>query len=423
MNDKVKKILGLKEGHFLAALFIVALILRVAYTLFLRRYIGREILHDEIKYLELAKDLLESGNYGDSYLSDQAHYTPGYPIFLYAIYNTYGVSILLAGFLNSLFSALIPPLIYLMASRFADYKAAALASAIAVFDPYFLYYSPLLLTETLLAFLPLLSLLLLFISLEKDSYIYLALSALVMGISTMVNPVTLPFPLIFMLYLLLQRGLVFKKFIKQSIVYLVFFSAVMTPWAVRNYFVFGTPVLTTSNTGKTFYGSNHFSSRRTNANMGTYLFGWNDFAKYFKCGDPFDELSMDRKMFKAGLTELKDNYTKIPYLELRKFINFWGVRPDPTKEKWTLNDSLSLCTYGIILIFFVIGFFKTFKPRDKIFIFHLMILLYTALALVFWGTPRFRFPVSPYIIILSSMVIVALYDSYMSKLRTTNQNV
>jgi len=412
MNIEKPKILGLRETYFLLLLVLVSFSFRMIYTVIVRSYLGQEINHDETSYHFYASNLLNFGSYSIM-CGVKAYYSPGFPVFLYLIYLIFGVNTLLAGFANCAVSALIPLFMYLTADKLFGKRTAALAALIACFYPYYIYYSPLLLTETLLTLTVLVSIYLLIKAREINSFKLLILSALLMGFSALIKPATILFPAFASVYLFLAKDYRFRKAALQSAVYFAVFFLIMSPWAIRNYFAIGTPLFTNTNSGKTFFGSNNFLP---GAKTGTYHFDATEIRKNYNafcCG--LSELERDKKLFAAGIEELKKNWYKIPYLLYMKLIKFWSVRPDPTKDKWTRNDFASLFSYGIIFVFFLVGFAKTFKRREDAFIFHLTIIYFTLFALFAWGTPRFRLPISPFIIILAAAVIAGLIESHIWK--------
>ena len=68
------------------------------------------------------------------------------------------------------------------------------------------------------------------------------------------------------------------------------------------------------------------------------------------------EWNISRKHLHYGFSELKKNYSRIPAHLFMKIVRFWHYKPDPSKTGHSFNDIVSLLTYGIIFIFFVIGF-------------------------------------------------------------------
>lgn len=420
MPDKEQKIFGLKESHFLVLVFVLSLALRVAYTLFLRLYLKTPIINDENIYTDYALSLRDHHQYVVS-CQGYARFTPVFPMLLFVVFKIFGVKIILAGILNSILSSLIPIVMFLTAKRVFSIKAATTACLIAVIYPYYIYYSPLLVTEIMLTLLILLSMLCILRFAESLSYLDLAASAFFLGLSCLTKPIALGFPLLVIAYIFI-KAISLKKKLLSSTLYLIVFIALISPWSIRNHLVIGTFKLSTD-TGKVFFGGNNFLPSRERVEIGTYNFDGPEIDTIVYPGlFEKSEAERDSLLFKLGVKELSQNYKKIPKLLFLKFIKFWSVRPDPTKRSWTRNDLISLLTYGLILIFFVIGFFKTFRLKEKIFIFHLLIIYFNVVALIFWGTPRFRLPISPYIIMLASVVMITALECHLKKRSCSSAN-
>jgi len=116
MPTNENKILGLKEKHFLILVFLCALALRVAYTLFIRLYMDQDIINDQLRYNGFALNLLQHGTYKIG-CSTYALYSPGYPLLLALVYKIFGYSYVAAGIFNSALCSFIPVFIYLTAKK------------------------------------------------------------------------------------------------------------------------------------------------------------------------------------------------------------------------------------------------------------------------------------------------------------------
>ena len=410
-----EKIFGLSEKRFLLLIFLLSIVFRSLYTAYLRLLIDYPIINDEQFYDVFAKNLITQRLYGAGPVF-RALFSPGFPLFLAAIYKLFGISYFAAGIANSLVSSFIPLAVYITARELFDKKSAAIAAIVAVVYPFFIYYAPRLLTENFITLLPLLAVyFLLRYRKGERPLLFLSLSALMLGLSTLTKPSTIFLPLFLILYIFLGASSLPAK-LRHSVIYMAVFFVVLLPWGIRNHYVIHSFMLTNSNSGKTFLGGNHFFPSRNDRNMGVYVLDLDEVYEQRGtrfCGDP--EARLNKEMYGIGLSEIKRNREKVPVMLFKKFINFWSFRPDPLKDKFTGHDLISLFTFGPILLLFIPGFIRSFRISHKIFIFHLFIIYFTMIALVFWGTMRFRLPIEPYIIILASFTAVSLYKGHFLK--------
>jgi hypothetical protein len=110
---------------------------------------GLKALPDQMEYAALAGNLLHEGVlkfHDDRFRQDvYAYRTPGYPLFLAAC----GGSLPVARFMQALIDASTALAMYLLARRWMDERGAILAAALVSLNPFLIYFSGLILSETL----------------------------------------------------------------------------------------------------------------------------------------------------------------------------------------------------------------------------------------------------------------------------------
>ncbi|MBL76608.1 MAG: hypothetical protein CL763_06775 [Chloroflexi bacterium] len=104
--------------------------------------------------------------------------------------------------------------------------------------------------------------------------------------------------------------------------------------------------------------------------------------------------------------ELRTNSSMIPQVLVNRTFNYWGSRPDPFDPRITINDII----LGIIWIPILIAFLLAlrFYKNSNFWIFMILILYAYLTTMIFWSSPRFRFPSDSLIIILASVSVLKL---------------
>lgn len=137
----------LSAKHFLG-LYVLALAVRLgAACVASNAFAGdlERLLPDEQQYWDMARSIRAGEGMRDE-LGFRATRMPLYPLFLAAVA---GLGIKGAIIIQCALAASVAPLTTLLASRFAPVAAALLAGTLTAVDPYFVYFSGLLLTEAI----------------------------------------------------------------------------------------------------------------------------------------------------------------------------------------------------------------------------------------------------------------------------------
>jgi 4-amino-4-deoxy-L-arabinose transferase-like glycosyltransferase len=203
---------------------------------------------DGIRYLTEAANLLQFGIFSHELSnnpSPTAHDMPLFPFWLAALIllsDDIENAIFISAFFNCFFFGLTCWAIYLLSWRLFKKKSVCLF-AVIVFGlfpetfPYTLYHMPDILCITFFTW-SLLFLVLYFQILENK---YLIFSSLFLGLAVMTKPIIIIFVFIFLSSILAwffsQREIL--RGVKSSITLLILFSAVISPWIVRNFVTFG----------------------------------------------------------------------------------------------------------------------------------------------------------------------------------------
>ncbi|HOL22878.1 MAG TPA: hypothetical protein PLQ41_08530, partial [bacterium] len=83
-----------------------------------------------------------------------------------------------------------------------------------------------------------------------------------------------------------------------------------------------------------------------------------------------------------------------------KFKRFWNVIPNASEFTKPIYRIVSVFSFGIMLPFFILGFFITLKNKKMWFI-HSLIILFTVFHIIFLSSIRYRVPIEPFYIIIA----------------------
>ncbi len=190
------------------------------------------LVGDARGYHEVAVNLLESGTY-DS-LTSQFR-TPGYPFFIALIYFFFGIKPWMVILVQIGLTVCMIFLVHYFGRWVFDETIGLLAAALFAVNPLVIYYATTILTETLFSLVFLASLLFLIKGLIEERHGLLVISGFLLGISTLIKPITQFFPVIITILIAVwpKRRISFR--LKGLLgVFLVFYLTLF-PWLARNY--------------------------------------------------------------------------------------------------------------------------------------------------------------------------------------------
>lgn len=237
-----------KTGWGLAGVLLAALALR----LWLLGQMGPPTPSpDADNYIAMARQLLDRGVYG--YLSTQpnAYVTPGYPLFLTAIFAL-GGSPFTVQLIQAVLGALTLLPLALLARDLVDDRAAIITAGLLALYPAWLRAPAYLLTEVLFAFTFSLYLWLQWRAMARPSGRWAALAGASLGLAVLVRPVLAPLLPLPWLYLMLQERSL--RLWRPALWAAGGFLLVMAPWWIRNWLTLGQLILSATQTGNPILG-------------------------------------------------------------------------------------------------------------------------------------------------------------------------
>lgn len=197
-------------------------------------------------YYEVSQNLYLGNGFSIDGVSPSPMQVPIYPLFLATslfLFGSYKFAVMLQIFLGSI----IPVLARHVSLRLIPHSGVALFVGLVIaLEPNFVLLSSIFFTETLFIFLFLLFVLSFISYLEKGETKWLCISAIILGISTLVKttPQFFPIFLIPITWWFLRKNIPPKKLLFQGILFISIFFIILFPWLYRNYKEFGTPGMT-----------------------------------------------------------------------------------------------------------------------------------------------------------------------------------
>jgi 4-amino-4-deoxy-L-arabinose transferase-like glycosyltransferase len=200
---------------------------------------------DSEGYLQIAENLNEYGSFSES---------PEPPLipnsFRTPLYSTFIAGILALGagkigviIIQIILASLTSVLIYMLGIKFLSYKVALLAAILFAIEPYSIFISGIMLTETLFTFLLVLSIYLFTKNSNfKNELLLKGGAGIVLGLTTLTRPLTIfLIPLGFLIIILMKwRKFRIQLTVLLAIVFLSGSLLTLVPWMIRNNNTFGT---------------------------------------------------------------------------------------------------------------------------------------------------------------------------------------
>lgn len=211
-------------------------------------------------------------------------------------------------------------------------------------------------------------------------------------------------PLILFVYEFLRIKKV--KTIKNFVIVYAVICLICSPWMIRNFIVFHSPIISSIGIGNVIWPGNNIK------NDG--LWDWNNDLARNEIVDKYDEITADKLLTKKALASMR-NYPLATFnLWLKKAYRFW-LQPIGYKTLFEQGGVfLANCWmvfHWLILFFATIGFFLNFKNiNTKIIL--LIIFYYYGLHIILYAIPRYHYPLWPLIMILAAIQLETFYKKF-----------
>lgn len=385
-------------------LFLLVITSRVVVFSYLEKRTPPAI--DGVDFVFLGKNIKNDFSYKNKDGSHCFHRAPFFPFVLAVYFKVFGENENNVKYLNAFLYAFVIVFVFLISLEFMSYKWALAPPVLSA-----LYFSSikinyLIMSETLASFMIFLFIYLWVKYLKGSKYSYILACSLVLGLSILVKPVLMPFPILFSIvsyYLRKDKKLIFLLVIPYMI---------LAPWTFRNYQLLGRFIPVTSGAGTVLYiGSDPISMGH-----GTRIIdGESSVDRAKKLAAPYD-VFMDWQanyiLRKYALENIKNNPGTYLNIFFRKFFRLWGVTPLFYSER---KQVIAVSVNGIILLFAVLGVFIVIRKKrllkEPYLIIIFLFLYYSFFHMLTYAKPRSGLPAFPLLFILGLLFITSVFKA------------
>lgn len=365
-------------------------------------------IQDQVSYDALAQSLLAgtgfqfpSGWYPFTPAhTPTAHWSFAYPVYLAAIYRVAGYHPLAARLVQAVLAGiLLPYLTYLLGARFFGRGPGLAAAALTACYGYFIYHNAALMTETFYMLAVLFAFHVAYDMVESGSGAHWWGLGLAMAAAVLLRQVYLLFVPVLLLWMALAARKTLSLWRLAGAAALVFLCIV--PWSLRNFRQYDAFLLLNSNSGYALYTANHPDQGvRWNpdyvAPIPSDLAGTN-------------EAQMDRALTQraAGFVVADpQRYLRLVLSRIPYQFRFW-----PTSDSGLISNIIRVLSFGLYLPFMLAGFVISRHQWRRLIPIYLFALLFTAIHVLSWPSPRYRFPVDAVNMIFAGLALATLLQT------------
>ncbi|NOZ27275.1 MAG: glycosyltransferase family 39 protein [Chloroflexi bacterium] len=374
------------------AIFLLALALRLAYvTLF----VGWDYVpqRDAAEYSAIAANLAAGHGYRLPSGELTAIRPPLFPLLLAGVYAIFGVHYGAALVVQGLLGALTCVIVYRVGAEAFGEWPGRLAGGMAAGYPLLIYNDGQLLSETIF---------LVWVTLALWAMLRLARrlrtrEVVVLGIALGLVALTRPNGLIlwagvviWALWYWRRRGWPVVGAVTLIVLLL------LTPWVVRNWIAMDAFIPASTMGGAVLLGSYNEIVLEDPAYRGDWVSPCR--VPGARCGEAMSEVARDRLWRAMGLAFIRSHVKDLPEMAFWRFVNFWHL------YRFTRGfpENLGFYAYVAMAALAVVGA-GLYRSRWKLLSpLYVVVICFTANALVFWGGFRMRAPVEPVLLVLAA---------------------
>lgn len=396
------------------ALVVVSVVIRLAWVLHLpsdKATIWQ--LPDQVEYYKIAQNLLIGKGFhfwDDRFNSDvHAYRMPGYPLFVAAC----GGKIVVVRIAQALIDSSTVMAVYLIAKRWMNDRSALLAATLIAVNPFLIYFSGLMLSETMFVAMLAWGMCLLAGSVPclnprsvgvsptsevlrnrgRDAHaagLPALLGLLLLALSIHIRPSAMLLPILL--------PLVIGRNWKLPIIGAAMSVFVLLPWAIRNKQLLGEWIWTTTNSGVTLYDG--FNPDATGASNQSFL-------KQMPQLMEMSEIGRSRYLSSLAQNYIATSFPRVVSLTFNKIARTWS--PVPLSDQFGSRKLYRLVGGGYALVLFGLGFIGAFRgnlPKSvKLFLLAPAV-YFTLVHAMSVGSLRYRLPAEPLLAVLAGSVLM-----------------
>jgi 4-amino-4-deoxy-L-arabinose transferase-like glycosyltransferase len=392
-------------ARWLAGIIAAALLLRVAVALMLGDTVAPiSGAADQVSYDALARRVL--AGHGFSFPAawypfaqpdtPTAHWSYLYTLYLAGVYAVFGHHPLVARLLQVAASGLGCWLVYRIGRRLFDERVGLAAAALTALYGYLVFFNAALMTQTFF-------ILALLAAVDRAQAIAArpttanwAVLGICLGLGTLLRQTMLlyvPVLLIWLLWSTPGRARWRGAALAAALVGLC-----VLPWTARNYAAFGDFLLLNSNGGYFFYASNHPDQGAS-------------FDPTFTAPIPAElvgaaEPAIDRALFRTALGFIADDPVRFLRLSASRAASYFWLLPSSASTP--LSNIGRVLSFTLYLPFMLYGLVLSRRRWRACMPLYLYVGVDTVLHLATWAAPRYRLPSDALMIVFAGLALVDL---------------
>lgn len=320
---------------------------------------------------------------------------PLYGLMLAGIYSTVGHARTAVRVFQALLDTATCAMLYALGQRLGNARIGLIAAGMGAAYPLFIFFTGIVMVETLLVFLTTASLALLLRFWDHPTHPRAAAWGAMIGLSALCKPVLLPFlPLVLLWWWRSCDGARVQKALRTAFV-IGAMALVILPWTFRNHAVSGHPVLISANAGINFLiGAMPESKGRYNVEI-DYLQVYRDIS------GSLDFAANDREVIRVVRGWIAHDPIQFAGLCLRKLFYFWSPL---ASDQSFFRNVVSLSTSGPLLFLGIVGAVRL-RHRPEGAVICLLMIAMTMLHVIFFAHTRFRLPIDAALCVSAAWLI------------------
>ncbi len=399
------------------AIFTLALFVRILYNLTVAK--AYYPLHDSLYYQAIGFHMLSQHCFClESYITT-VYRTPLWPILIALLSLIFGKSDFFARMLLCILDAGTCVLISLFARDLFQHRVGIIIGIIAALDPTLYIYTGWLYTETLYTFLLFAFCYTLYRLQRRFRLRTVVLSGALVGLLSLTRPNGLLVLLLGIAWLAVMGWLLrhsWRQILSGTLLMAVTACMLIAPWTVRNYEVSHSFVPVATGDGTVLLGAYNNAILNTPGYQGSWVNPLRSSPKIayafplLTCNAPC-EVARETAFRDAAIQWIKTHLAAMPYVLAMHLVNMWQpIAPEADMPIYRFPYQFSSKLVLVVLNLFawpiyalaLYGLIMTRgKWRELLFVY--LILLFTILEnLIFYGSPRFRAPIEPLLLLLSA---------------------
>ena len=395
----------------LVAILLAGLVIRLGLAFYLPRDDAfLQQLPDQLEYLNLAESLIDQGELvtvDERYAAPQplrAQRMPGYPAMVAAC----GANVLTVRIVQSLLDVLTAIAAYGLAKSWLPPRSALVAGAAVMFNPFFAFFSQLVLTEAAFACAVAWGMLLLLRGHLRASWWRSIVGMLLLAGSVYLRPTGAILAVAIAMGVTLVRhdGPRLRWPIPPGLTAIAVVALLLVPWAVRNDRVLQAFVPTTTNGGITLYDGWTLDNTTGGSDQ--------RFVQRMPQLGMMGEVERDRYLRRQAIEAISDNPLRAIVLAGKKVLRTWSPVPLSQGDRptfWIAGGLYSLTLFGLAITGLLFG---------RIPFWGKVLLLVPALALTVAhaatvGSLRYRLPADPMLGVLAASAVAAWFQHRASR--------